>query len=267
MDSTGSPQVELRICHLYGDLMNIYGDDGNITALAKRAAWRGIKPKIIVVTIGDKIDPDFADIYFFGGGQDQQQVAVSTDLKKVNGARLKQAVDRGAIVFSVCGGYQLLGHYYQPKSGPKLPGVGLIDAYTVAGDTRMIGNEIIELNSEISGISRRKSSKLIGFENHSGKTFLGDKAKPLGKVLVGSGNNGKDKAEGAFSGRVFGCYLHGSCLPKNPHFADFLIEKALERRYGQVKLKKLDDSVEWEAHQSILKKLGIVPPSFHSGAQ
>lgn len=250
--------MELRICHLYGDLMNIYGDDGNITALAKRAAWRGITPKVFPITIGDRLDPNFADIYFFGGGQDQQQIAVSSDLKKVNGKLLKRAVEKGAAVFSVCGGYQLLGHYYQPKSGPKLPGIGLIDAYTVAGEQRMIGNVVIELNRELEGISRRRSAKLVGFENHSGKTYLGKGAKPLGKVIVGYGNNGEDKTEGAFMGSVFGCYLHGSCLPKNPHFADFLLAKALERRYGEIKLKKLDDSAEWQAHWTILKTLRVV---------
>mgnify|MGYP001581236052 CR=1 FL=1 len=126
--------MELRICHLYGDLMNIYGDDGNIITLARRANWRGIKPKVLQVTIGSKINPVWADIYFFGGGQDQQQIAVSQDLQKVNGKLLEKVVKKGATVLSVCGGYQLLGNYYKPKKGSKLSGVGLIDAYTEASD-------------------------------------------------------------------------------------------------------------------------------------
>lgn len=247
--------MELRICHLYGDLMNIYGDDGNIITLVKRTSWRGIEPKILQVTIGDKIDSEWADIYFFGGGQDQQQIAVSVDLQKVNGKLLTKAVKNGAVVLSVCGGYQLLGNYYKPKISSKLSGVGLIDAYTVAGDKRMIGNLVIELAKQLTVNSQQ--STLVGFENHSGQTFLGKFAKPLGKVLVGFGNNGKDKTEGAWQGNVFGCYLHGSLLPKNPHFADFLTEIALERRYGQVNLAKLDDSLEWQAHQSILRKFRL----------
>lgn len=247
-------KYELRICHLYGDLMNIYGDDGNIITLQRRASWRGIEPKIFQVTIGDRIDPGFADIYFFGGGQDQQQIAVSADLAKINGKLLEKAVKIGAVVLSVCGGYQLLGKYYKPKKGPRLPGVGLIDAYTVAGDKRMIGNIVIELSKQLT-VNSQQSTKLVGFENHSGQTFLGKFAKPLGKVLVGFGNNGKDKTEGAWQGNVFGCYLHGSLLPKNPHFADFLTEIALERRYGKIKLKPLNDTLEWQAHQSILRRL------------
>lgn len=251
--------MELRICHLYGDLMNIYGDDGNIITLVKRTSWRGIEPKILQVTIGDKIDSEWADIYFFGGGQDQQQIAVSYNLQKVNGKLLTKAVKNGAVVLSVCGGYQLLGNYYKPKKGSKLPGIGLIDAYTVAGDKRMIGNLVVKVDESLfeksTYYSLRTTHYLVGFENHSGQTFLGRNAKPLGRVITGFGNNGKDDTEGAFQGNVFGCYLHGSLLPKNPHFADFLTEIALKRRYGMVNLAKLDDSLEWQAHQSILRRL------------
>lgn len=258
--------MELRICHLYGDLMNIYGDDGNIITLAKRAAWREIEAKLTQVTIGDKIDPNWADIYFFGGGQDQQQIAVSGNLQKVNGKLLEKAVKKGAVVLSICGGYQLLGKYYKPKKGSKLPGIALIDAHTVAGNKRMIGNIVIEVNRSLFMNHGKKDKKspnyelrttnyLVGFENHSGQTFLGKTAKPLGRVVRGFGNNGKDKTEGAWQQNVFGCYLHGSLLPKNPHFADYLIAKALARRYGIVKLKPLDDSAEWQAHQSILRRL------------
>lgn len=252
--------MKLNICHLYPDLMNIYGDDGNITCLTKRAEWRGIEVEVTQVTIGDKINPEKYDIYFFGGGQDQQQNAVAEDLKKTNGRLLKKAVGERAVVFSVCGGYQLLGHYYQPHVGDKLLGIGLLDIYTIAGSKRMIGNIVVELNKELEEEiqstynNQGLSLQIIGFENHSGQTFLGAKTEPLGRVVVGNGNNGEDKTEGAFFGAVFGCYLHGSVLPKNPHFADFLIETALKRKYGRVKLENLDDKIEWAAHQAAKKR-------------
>lgn len=233
--------------------MNIYGDYGNIICLVNRSLWRGIEVKISQITIGDVINPDKFDLYFFGGGQDQQQVAVAAHLKKVNGKLLKKAVGTNAVVFTVCGGYQLMGHYYQPSDGSQLAGVGLLDVITIAGRKRMIGNIVIKLNKQLT-VNNQQSTKLVGFENHSGQTFLGRNVKPLGKVITGFGNNGKDKSEGAFAGNVFGCYLHGSVLPKNPHFADFLIAKALERRYGKVKLKPLDDSLEWQTHQSLLAR-------------
>lgn len=235
---------------MYPDLMNIYGDDGNIICLVKRCQWRGIEAEVDHITIGDKINPKKYDLYFFGGGQDQQQTAVSADLKKTNGKLLKVAAKEKAVIFTVCGGYQLLGHYYKPHTGAKLPGIGLLDIYTIANKKRMIGNIVIETNSEL----RLKESTIVGFENHSGQTFLGHNVKPLGKVLKGHGNNGKDKTEGAFSDRVFGCYLHGSCLPKNPNFADLLIEKALMRRYKKVKLEKLDEGIENLAHESAVRR-------------
>jgi len=243
--------MKLNICHLYPDYMNIYGDNGNIICLRQRCQWRGIEVGFDQVTIGQKINPDKYDIYFFGGGQDQQQIAVSNDLKKNNGILLKKATRKNAVIFAVCGGYQLLGHYYQPDKGKALFGVGLLDVITLAGKKRMIGNIVIDV-SQLLDVACQMSDKLVGFENHSGKTLLGKGVKPLGKVLAGYGNNGNDKTEGAFTGTVFGCYLHGSVLPKNPHFADLLISKALERRYGQVKLKPLDDTIEWQAHKSAI---------------
>jgi len=246
--------MKLNICHLYPDLMNTYGDDGNIICLIKRCQWRGIDVRINQVTIGEKINPDKYDLYFFGGGQDQQQIAVSKDLKKGNGKLLKKAVEQKAVVLAICGGYQLLGHYYQPLEGNPIWGVGLLDLITIAGKKRMIGNVVIELTNKLANQLTSQLRTLVGFENHSGQTFLGKRVKPLGKVLKGFGNNGKDKTEGAFLETVFGCYLHGSLLPKNPHFADFLIKKALERKYGQVKLQPLDDFLEWQTHRSLLAK-------------
>jgi len=232
----------LRICHLYARLLNIYGDRGNIIALKQRAAWRGMAVEIKTPALDETIDPDWADIYFIGGGQDKQQIAIAADLQKHAGA-LRHATESGAVILAVCGGYQLLGHYYKPHQGPELKGISLIDAYTVAGNRRMIGNVTVALPD---------GSTLVGFENHSGKTFLGEALAPLGKVVRGNGNNGDDRLEGAQDKNIYGTYLHGSLLPKNPHFADQLISQALARRNGQIKLNPLNDNIELIAHKRAL---------------
>ena len=247
--------------------MNIYGDNGNIICLRERCLWRKISVKVDQITIGQKINPDKYDFYFFGGGQDQQQITVSEDLKRANAKFLKKAVEGKAVIFAICGGYQLLGHYYQPDRGKTLFGVGLLDVITVAGKKRMIGNIVIEVDSSLFMVHSKDKKEekttdyrlpttdyLVGFENHSGKTYLGKNAKPLGKVLKGFGNNGKDKTEGAYNKTVFGCYLHGSVLPKNPHFTDHLITKALARRYQNVRLEPLNDDLEWQAHKSAVER-------------
>jgi lipid II isoglutaminyl synthase (glutamine-hydrolysing) len=234
--------MELRIAHLYARLLNIYGDHGNILSLQKRALWRDIAVEIKEIGLQESIDPDWADIYFIGGGQDKQQIMIAEDLQRHTNS-LHQASDNGAVMLSICGGYQLFGHYYQPHEGPKLPGISLLDAYTVAGNKRMIGNVTIKLPD---------NSTLVGFENHSGKTFLSKDLKPLGKVIKGNGNNGEDGLEGAHRKNIYGTYLHGSLLPKNPQFTDKLITQALARRYGEVKLQPLDDSIELAAHKNAL---------------
>jgi lipid II isoglutaminyl synthase (glutamine-hydrolysing) len=265
----------LNICHLYPDLMDTYGDKGNIIALVKRCQWRGINVKVSNISINDSLS-DFSakggpvsgwDFFFFGGGQDRQQAIAASDLqKKAN--NLKKAVEKGAVLLSICGGYQLLQNYFKTLDGVEIKGIGLFDAYTLGSTTRMIQNLHIRLNDEISNDIKsiyptthlpNYPIDLIGFENHSGKTYLGKNLKPLGKVIKGAGNNGEDKTEGAIYKNAFGCYLHGSLLPKNPHFADYLITKALERRYGIVKLKPLNDSFEWQAHQSAIKR------TYHQG--
>ena len=226
--------MDLRIVHLYPDLMSIYGDRGNVIALEQRARWRDIAVDVRAHRAGDDLDPEWGDLYFFGGGQDQGQDVVGADLQGPNGARLKEAIASGASVLSICGGYQLLGHEYVPEAAPSIPGVGALDVRTVAGKRRYVGNLLVEADG----------GTLIGFENHSGKTYLGPAARPLGRVLVGGGNNGEDKTEGAVQGRVIGCYLHGSLLPKNPWLADRLLTWALERRHGTVTLPPLDDTAE-----------------------
>lgn len=255
-------RLTLNICHLYPDLMDTYGDKGNIITITKRCQWRGIYSKTTGISIDHPLPADDFDLFFFGGGQDRAQEIVGRDLQSKTKA-LKKSIDQGAVLLSICGGYQLLQNYFKTLDGVEIKGIGLFDAHTLGSTTRMIGNLLIDLTSEIAvevksgyqatGLLGYQDSKLIGFENHSGKTFMGKGLKPLGKVIKGAGNNGEDGTEGAVYKNAFGCYLHGSLLPKNPHFADYLIEKALERRYGKVKLRPLDDSIEWQAHKAAIK--------------
>lgn len=243
-------KLSIVIGYLYGDLMNIYGDWGNIIALKKRAEWRGISVKIINISLGAKLDhPEGGlkpDIYFFGGGQDQAQELVSKDLiKSGKGKVIKKEVEKGVPLLSICGGYQLLGEYYKPHKGAKLPGIGLFPAYTLASHDRMIGNIVIE----------SMFGKLVGFENHSGKTYLKKAALPFGMVVKGFGNNGADKTEGCLYKNAIGCYMHGSLLPKNPKLADWLLKKALETKYGkEIKLAPLDDTLELQAQTIAIQK-------------
>ncbi len=234
--------LDLRIAHLYAHFLNIYGDRGNILSLTHRALWRGIEVQVESIGLGESIDADRYDIYFIGGGQDKQQETIAADLLR-HASTLRAAVDSGAVILSICGGYQLLGHYYRPAEGEELKGISLIDAFTVAGNRRMIGNVIVK---------RTDGSTLVGFENHSGKTFLGPGLPPLGKVISGNGNNGEDGFEGTHSGTIYGTYLHGSLLPKNPDLADEMISLALARRHGEIKLHPLDDTLELSAHKRAL---------------
>ncbi len=233
----------LTIAWLYGTKMNIYGDRGNVLALAQRARWRGIEPDVREVGLGEPI-PAEADIFFFGGGQDQAQIAVSKDLAGPKGAAIREAVEAGAALLSVCGGYQLLGHEYRPHNADPLPGIGLFDVDSEAGSERFIGNVVID---SLWGA-------LVGFENHSGLTFLGKAATPLGKVRVGRGNNGKDGTEGVVYKHAIGCYLHGSLLPRNPALTDWLLEAGLRRRYGDDKLAPLPNAIEEAAHASAVAR-------------
>lgn len=243
--------MKLTIGYLYGDLMNIYGDTGNIIAMKKRAQWRDIEVVVRKISIGNSLKKGGYDIFFFGGGQDSQQELVAMDLiKSGKGKLIKEEVEKGVPLLSICGGYQLLGDYYQPANGPKLQGAGLFPAYTKASDKRMIGNIVIQTTN-----SQLPTTNLVGFENHSGKTYLQKNAQPLGKVKKGFGNNGEDETEGVIYKNAIGCYMHGSLLPKNPQLADWLLEKALEVKYGkEINLKPLDDTLETQAHKTAIKK-------------
>ncbi|MBI4213267.1 MAG: glutamine amidotransferase [Chloroflexi bacterium] len=243
--------MRLRLVHLYPDLMNLYGDRGNIITLERRCAWRGIELAIQELTLGGRLDPSQADLIFFGGGQDSEQAAVSRDLAHGVGEEIEAAVEDGAALLSVCGGYQLLGQCFRTRDGEEIPGLGVFDAYTVAGPKRMVGDVIVE--SPICG----EPLRLVGFENHSGQTFLGPGAQPLGRVLVGNGNNGADGTEGIRYRNAVGTYLHGPLLPKNPGLADWLIAAALRRKTGAATtLQPLDDRLEQQANSAVATRIG-----------
>jgi CobQ-like glutamine amidotransferase family enzyme len=229
----------LRITWLYPRLMNIYGDRGNVRTLEQRCQWRGIDVAVVRVGPGDELMAGDTDLYFFGGGQDREQITVAADLQGPTGDAIKRDMADDAVALTVCGGYQLFGHYYRPYATEDLPGIGVFDAWSDAGPDRFIGNVL----------SETEWGTLVGFENHSGRTFLGAGTRPFGRVVVGHGNNGQDGTEGALTRNAFGCYLHGSLLPKNPAFADHLIGLALRRKYGgDATLPSLDDTLEGAAH-------------------
>lgn len=240
-------KLKLKLVHLYPLFLNIYGDIGNVKVLKNRCEWRGIDLEIEQVNIDDKLESG-TDIYFIGGGQDRQQVEVSLEMQK-NKSFFVDEYNNDSVFLGICGGYQLMGQYYQPHDAKRLDGIGILDAYTVAGSTRFIGN----VSAKMDYLT---PNTLVGFENHSGLTYLNGETKPIAEVVVGNGNNGQDRTEGARSKNAFGTYLHGSFLPKNPHFADYLIKLALKKRYNDdIELELLDDTIELKAHESVLNKV------------
>ncbi len=243
------PGCELRVCALYPDLMNIYADRGNLLLLERRCQWRGIGCSVTGTGLGEALDPDGADLYYIGGGQDRDQRLCALDLAEVKREALHAVAARGGVILAVCGGYQLLGHSYQ-LGEEELPGVGLLDLHTIREDgPRLIGNVAIEVELEPG-----EHRVLAGFENHGGRTHLGPAAKPLGRVLRGHGNNGNDNHEGVREGNVIGTYLHGPLLPKNAWFADWLIAAALRPPQP---LTTLDDTLEAAAHADARRAAGI----------
>ena len=239
----------LRVCALYPDLMNIYADRGNLLLLERRCRWRGIGFELTGSDLGERLDPDGADLYYIGGGQDRDQRLCAHDLAEVKRDDLHAAAARGAVVLAVCGGYQLLGHSYE-LGDETLPGVGLVDLTTVRADgPRLIGNVAIEVT-----LAPGQPRVLAGFENHGGRTQLGPGATPLGRVLKGHGNNGRDGWEGVRAGSVIGTYLHGPLLPKNAWFADWLIATALGLTEPPA---PLDDELELAAHAEARRAAGV----------
>ena len=241
---------QITIGWLYPRLMSTYGDRGNIISLSKRCEWREIDVKVIELNVGfDKKQLEECDLLFMGGAQDREQKVVSEDLLIKKEILLKK-IEKGVPGLFICGAYQFLGKYYKEADGTIINGLGIFNLYTESSnkEERLIGNIAVKTNE----------GTIIGFENHGGRTFLGEDAKPLGKVISGFGNNGKDGTEGLIYKNSIGTYLHGPILPKNPSIADFLIEKALEIKYKEkTVLKVLDDSLENKAKSVIAKRMSI----------
>ncbi|MCC8048123.1 MAG: glutamine amidotransferase [Oscillospiraceae bacterium] len=241
--------MELKICHLYPDVLNLYGDRGNIICMKKRLEWRGIDCTVTPLGLGSAETLAGFDLVFIGGGQDFEQEVLLPDLQRGRAAEVRAAVADGVTFLAICGGYQMLGNYYETHTGEKCDFIGAVNFHTVGAPERMIGNYFFNCTADCGG------SGVVAFENHSGRTFLGHGVQPLGHVTRGFGNNGTDGTEGVRWQNVFGSYGHGSLLPKNPALADFILQTALERKYGQCDLAPLDDSMELAAHYEISKRL------------
>ena len=237
--------MKVVVGHLYPDYLNIYADRGNMAVLAGREAWRGIELEYRTIGVGDELVPGEHDLLYVGGGQDREQALIAPDLA-ARAPALEEAVADGAAALAVCGGYQLFGRSYRDRAGVRLPGAGVFDLETVAGERRMIGDVLLEC--ELDPGERRT---LAGFENHAGRTLLGPDAEPLGRVVAGFGNDGESGFEGCRRGRAIGTYLHGPLLPRNPWLADWLLAQALAHRTGgePPALEPLPDDLEASAHE------------------
>ena len=242
--------MELNICHLYPDILNLYGDRGNIITMKRRLEGRGIKVNIDECSIGQPLNADKYDIFFIGGGQDFEQEVLLRDLSSGKAQDIRTAVEEEKTFLAICGGYQMLGEYYKTWDGVQLDFIGAIGVHTIGAKERMIGNYMFRTTPE-SG-----DTVVVGFENHSGKTYLSEQVAPLGMMLSGNGNNGEDKTEGARYKNVFCTYSHGSLLPKNPVLCDFILQTALNHRYdGAEPLAPLDDTLELNAHRYMQERL------------
>lgn len=241
--------MELKICHLYPDILNLYGDQGNIICMKKRLEWRNIECSVTEVSIDESAKFTDFDIFFIGGGQDFEQEILLGDLAGGKADEIKAAVADGKTFLTICGGYQMLGSYYKTWDGQMCDFIGAIDYYTVGAKDRMIGNFMYKCGAESGG------STVVGFENHSGKTFLGSGVSPLGTILSGYGNNGEDKTEGVRYNNVFGTYSHGPVLPKNPQLTDFILKTALSQKYTSFDFEPLDDTFENDANEYMIKRL------------
>ena len=241
--------MELKICHLYPDVLNLYGDGGNIACMRRRLEWRGVGAELVSMPIGSRETLSGFDIVFIGGGQDFEQQVLLEDLHRGRAAEIRAAAEDGVVFLTICGGYQMMGNYYETHDGKRCDFIGLLDLYTVGAEKRMIGNYKFRCTPAAGG------SVVVGFENHSGRTFLGPSLEPLGRVISGFGNNGVDGTEGAHWKNVFGTYSHGPMLPKNPEFCDLLLASALERKSGSCELSPLDDAAETAAHDEMCARI------------
>ncbi len=241
--------MKCRICHLYPDVLNLYGDGGNIICMQQRLLWRNIDSEVVRIPIGEQLRLSDFDLVFIGGGQDFEQEVLLEDLRCGKDSEIRSAIEDGICMLAICGGYQMLGSYYETYDGKRYDFIGALDLYTCGSTDRMIGNTVYRCLPACGG------GNLVGFENHSGKTWLGPSVEPLAEVVAGYGNNGKDGTEGAHYRNVFCSYSHGPLLPKNPGFCDFLLKTALTRRYGTAELADLDDTAENYAHDSMISRV------------
>ena len=248
----------ITVGYLYPEIMSGYGDRGNLAAITRRCGWRGIAADVRELRLGDPVDPGEVDLFVIGNGGEFHQRLIATDLADVKGPGICEAVDDGAALLAVGAGYELLGRFYQPARGVELPGARLFDTWTIqqgadltsasctlaeARAGRAIGDLLVQWDAEL----------LVGFENHSARTYLGPTARPLGQVVAGQGNNG-DGGEGVRLGNAIGTYLRGPCLPRNPVLTDFLIHAALQRRYGEAELAPLPDQLEHAARDAAVAR-------------
>ena len=240
--------MELKICHLYPDILNLYGDRGNVICMEHRLRWRDIDVVTTGVSIGEPLHAADYDLFFIGGGQDFEQEVLLGDLGGGKADEIKAGVVDGKTFLAICGGYQMLGAYYKTWDGVQCDFIGALDLYTIGSKERMIGNYMFTCE-ELNG------QTVVGFENHSGKTYLGSGVRPMGKVLTGHGNNGEDEGEGARYNNVFATYSHGCLLPKNPVLCDHILTTALAQKYGTVQLEPLDDTLEQNAHLYMKNRL------------
>ena len=241
--------MELKICHLYPDLLNLYGDQGNVVTLKQRCERRGIAVTVTGAPLGARMNLGEHDFLFIGGGQDAEQAVLLDEVSAWRGGEIGAAVQDGSVMLAICGGYQLLGHSYKTWDGMEMDFIGALDFYSVGAKERMIGDYMFEWDEPGEPVN------IVGFENHSARTFLGSGVRPFGKVQAGHGNNGEDGTEGVRYLNVFGTYSHGPLLPKNPKLADWLIRLALERKYGSAELTPLDDTLEERAHRFMAERL------------
>lgn len=238
--------MELKICHLFPDVMNLSSDRGNLICMQKRLLWRGIDTSVLPVCVGDPFQTSGYDLVFVGNGLPFENKALLEDLKSGKSTQIKALVEDGVPVLAICGGYQLLGRTYENESGQTVDGIGALDVYTKCTAKRLVGDVVIK--------SGELGTTIVGFENHAGKTWLEGDVKPLGTTEPGHGNNGEDGTEGARYLNVFASYAHGSLLPKNPVLCDHILKTALERKYGAIDLPVLNDELEMKAHEYIVSR-------------
>ena len=238
--------MEFKICHLYPDIMNLYGDAGNLICIEKRLNWRGIECSVTAVGLGEKPDFKDFDLVFIGSGREEEQRIVAADLCEKKAEGLKKAAEEGLCILAIGGGMELIGNYIDLSDGSRIEGAGVLDMHSIVGKERHTGNYMFTTDF----------GDVVAFENHSGYTYLGDGVQPLGRIVHGRGNNGQDGTEGLRYKNVFGSYGHGPLLPKNPELCDFILKTALERKYGKAELCPLDDSMEKRAREEMIRRLG-----------